>query len=412
MRRFEKRPARRAGGTRRARKGGHSLRQRIPGRASAAVLAAGMVACTLLGSTDAGAQPDRVPTYRVDPAWPAPLPENWILGQVAGIAVGRDDHVWIVQRPRSLTEHEAGAVQNPPTADCCAPAPAVIELDRDGRFVQGWGGPRWDQATAMWIEPEEPWPSTEHGIFVDAEDNVWIAGNGEGTASDHLVIKFSRSGERLLTIGVPGETGGSNDVERLGRPADVYVDTAAREVYVADGYGNRRVIVFDSTTGAYKRHWGAYGERPDDGPLPPYSPDAAPARSFRGPVHAVVLSPDRLLYVADRASNRIQVFRPDGEYVTEGLVAPWTLSQGSIWDLEISPYDGGRWLFVADGHNKKLWIVERESLTVRGSIGRGGRQTGQFEWVHNLAADSAGNLYTAEVNTGKRVQRFLRVGSN
>lgn len=376
-----------------------------------AVAAASVGACssgtaqTSAARTEAGSAPE----FRVDPFWPEPLPDNWILGQVAGIAVDRRDHVWVVHRPRSITEHEAGAVQNPPTADCCAPAPAVIEFDRQGRVVQAWGGPRWDQASAAWVEPEDPWPSMEHGIFVDAEGNVWLAGNGENTPTDHIVVKLSSTGERLLTIGVPGETGGSNDVERLGRPADVHVDTAAREVFVADGYGNRRVIVFDADTGAYKRHWGAYGRTPNDEPNAPYSPSASPARNYTGPVHAVVRSADGLLYVADRTSNRIQVFRPSGEYVTEGVIAPWTLSQGSVWDIEIGPGEGQPWLFVADGHNKKIWIVDRASLEVQGSFGRGGRQAGQFEWLHNVAADSAGNLYTAEVNTGKRVQRFLRV---
>jgi hypothetical protein len=363
-------------------------------------------ATTAPADADAPAESFAPPTFMVDPFWPEPLPNNWILGQVAGIAVDGQDHVWIVHRPRSITAHEAGAVQNPPTADCCVPAPAVLEFDPAGQLVQAWGGPTWDQSTASWIEPDVQWPSNEHGIYVDAESNVWLAGNGE---MDHIVMKYSRGGTRLLTVGRWQETGGSNDPERLGRPADIAVDVAARELYVADGYLNRRVVVFDSETGAYKRHWGAYGNVPDDAALPVYALGSQPARNFTGPVHSVRLSADGLVYVADRTSNRIQVFQHDGTFVKEAIMAPWTLGQGAVWDLELSPHDDERWLFVADGHNKKVWILNRDLLEVAGSFGRGGRQAGHFEWVHNLAADSRGNLYTSEVNTGKRVQRFARV---
>jgi hypothetical protein len=350
---------------------------------------------------------DGPPVYRVDASWPQPLPNKWILGQVAGIAVDKQDHIWIVHRPRSLTAHEAAAVQNPPTADCCVPAPAVLEFDQAGKLLQAWGGPMWSQEKKAWIEPAgDPWPANEHGVYVDADDNVWLAGNSE---TDHIVMKYSMAGMRLMTIGKLHETGGSNDTERLGRPADIAVDTAAHEVYVADGYLNRRVVVFDSLTGAYKRHWGAYGNKPDDSPQPAYDPKAEPAKTFTGPVHSVVLARDGLVYVADRTANRVQVFHHDGSFVKEKNIAPWTLDQGAAWDLALSPDE--RWLFVADGHNKKVWILNRDTLETAGSFGPGGRQAGEFEWVHNLATDSHGNVYTSEVNTGKRVQRFVPGGS-
>lgn len=354
----------------------------------------------------AGTPGTGVPRYEVDASWPGELPENWILGQVAGIAVDSNDHVWLVHRPRTITAHEAAAVQNPPTADCCTPAPSVVEFDADGQFVQAWGGPTWDQASGEWIDSEDDWPFNEHGIFVDAEDNVWLAGNGE---SDHIVLKMSRDGTRQLTIGRVGENGGSNDTERLGRPADVFVDTEAREVFVADGYLNRRVVVFNMDTGAYKRHWGAYGNEPSDDPLPAYEPGGEPLADFSGPVHGIELTSDGLVYVADRTSNRIQVFEQDGTFVSEHIIAPWTLDQGATWDIERAAFADEAWLFVSDGHNKRVWILDRESMEVVDSFGRGGRQAGQFEWVHNIAADSSGNLYTSEVNTGKRVQRFRRV---
>lgn len=363
--------------------------------------AADASAADAAGTTDTG-----VPRYEVDASWPGELPENWILGQVAGIAVDSNDHVWLVHRPRTITAHEAAAVQNPPTADCCTPAPSVVEFDADGQFVQAWGGPTWDQASGEWIDSEDDWPFNEHGIFVDAEDNVWLAGNGD---ADHIVLKMSRDGTRQLTIGRVGENGGSNDTERLGRPADVFVDTQAREVFVADGYLNRRVVVFNMDTGAYKRHWGAYGNAPSDDPLPAYEPGGEPFADFSGPVHGIELTSDGLVYVADRTSNRIQVFEQDGTFVSEHIIAPWTLDQGAAWDIERAAFADEAWLFVSDGHNKRVWILDRESMEVVDSFGRGGRQAGQFEWVHNIAADSSGNLYTSEVNTGKRVQRFRRV---
>jgi hypothetical protein len=333
---------------------------------------------------------DGVPVYEVDPSWPKPLPNNWILGQISGVAVDSRDHVWIVQRPLTLTDREAGAVQDPPLSLCCVPAPSIIEFDREGNVVQAWGGPDSVEANAeggpvrAWIQGER-WPQSEHGIFVDHQDNVWMGSNGR---LDQVVLKFDRSGRRLLTIGEWEVSGGSGDTEHLGSPADIAVDQETNEVYIADGYRNRRIIVFDAETGAYKRHWGAYGERPDDGPLPPYDPDAEPIRSFRSPMHAVRIADDGLVYAADRVNNRIQVFRKDGTFVREAILAPRTLAMGSVWDLELSPDARQTWLFIPDGTNM--------------------RYAGQLNWAHNAAVDSEWNLYVTEVNTGKRVQRYVR----
>ena len=360
-------------------------------------------------SMDSAQSSSAAPQYRIDPFWPKPLPNNWIIGQVSGLAVDLHDHIWIVHRPRSLTAHEAAAAQNPPTADCCVPAPSIIEFDPEGNVVQAWGGPTWNQDLGEWVDPEDGWPANEHGLFVDHEDNLWMGGNG---MDDHVVLKMSPSGERLLTIGYWYETGGSNDPQRLGRPADIAVDPETREVFVADGYLNHRIVVFDADTGEYKRHWGAYGERPDDEPWPEYDPEAEQFRGYRNPVHTVRLSVDGLLYMTDRTSNRIQVFLRDGTFMREAIIAPQTLDQGSAWDLALSSDPAQAWLFMADGHNKKIWVISREDLAVAGSFGQGGRQAGQFEWVHNIASDSRGNLYTAEVNTGKRIQKFLSETAN
>jgi DNA-binding beta-propeller fold protein YncE len=350
-----------------------------------------------------------VPDYQVDASWPKLLPNNWIIGQVAGIDVDDDDNIWIVHRPHSLTAQEAGAIQNPPISLCCVPAPSVLQFDQEGNLLQAWGSRYWDLESSSWADnsPNGEWPTNEHGIKVDSEGNVWLAGNGDGDQ----VLKYSNDGsELLLVIGsvdrnVPYRVD-SNDITKLARPAEIDLDEEAREVYVADGYGNRRVIVFDMDTGEYKRHWGAYGRVPNDDPLPAYDPDAAPAPQFIGPVHSVRLSEDGLVYVADRGGDRIQVFEKDGTFIREQAIAPWTRASGSAWDVEISPFRNQPFLFVADGNNNRVWIVDRDSLELVGEFGTGGRNAGYFDWVHNLAIDSDGNIYTSEVNEGKRVQKF------
>ena len=335
---------------------------------------------------------DERPSFRVDPFWPGELPNNWILGQVSGLSVDAQDHVWIVHRPRTLDARQRGE-----EGMCCVPAPAVIEFAPDGEVLRSWGGPG---------EGFE-WPENEHGIHVDHEGRVWIGGNG---AADAHVLKFTGDGEFLLQIGRAGESGGSNDTESLGRPASIEVDAGANEVYIADGYGNRRVVVYDAKTGEYKRHWGAFGERPDDVALPPYDPEAEPSRHFRSPVHGATIAADGLVYVADRTNNRVQVFEKDGTFVTETFVRPETLGSGSVSGVTLSADADQRWLFVPDGTNNVVWILDRASLTVVDHFGRLGKNAGQFYRLHNLDIDSRGNLYTTEVNVGQRVQKFERLG--
>jgi len=267
--------------------------------------AAALAALTLLSCSS---NPEKkpmagVPQYKVDPYWPKPLPGNWMLGQVAGIAVDKDDHVWLVHRPATLLDDEKGAQKNPPETKCCIAAPPVLEFDREGNLLRSWGG---KGAGYDWFE-------SEHGIFVDRDGNVWVGGNG---AKDHHIVQFTADGKFIKQLGHPGKSEGSNSETQLGRPAHMQVDAAANELYVADGYGNRRVIVFDATTGAYKRHWGAYGNRPVDAKTT-YDPAAPPSKQFGSPVHCVRLANDGLVYVCDRENNRIQIFTPDGKYITE-----------------------------------------------------------------------------------------------
>jgi DNA-binding beta-propeller fold protein YncE len=351
---------------------------------------------TTASQTSEATESNLAPTaFEVDPFWPKQLPNNWILGDVAGIATDANDHVWIVQRPSSLHERETGAMKNPPEAECCAAAPSVMEFDTEGNLLRAWGNP---DTTKAWI-------TVEHGIFIDQQANVWIG----GAANDHVVMKFTADGQPLLQIGQLGQTNGSNDTTLLGSPADMFVDAKANEVYIADGYRNKRVVVFDATTGQYKRHWGAYGNPPSDDELAPYSPAAQPLKGFRNAVHAVIIANDNLMYVADRMNDRIQVFNKDGSFVKEARLAPQTLGTGSVWDFELSPDPAQTYLYVADGMNMKIWILNRSTLEVVGTLGHGGRNAGQFGWLHNIAMDSKGNLYTAEVTPGKRIQKFASV---
>ena len=366
-------------------------------RVAASVLALLVVGCQQVPEGRVMGASDRVPRFQVDPFWPKPLPSNWMLGQVAGIAVDKDDRIWIVHRPSTLVDDEKGALANPPQTKCCTPAPPVLQFDSKGNLLRSWGGP------GQGYE----WPESEHGIFVDNAGNVWVAGNG---AKDQQILKFTPEGKFLRQLGKPGAPGGSMSQSALGRPAHMVIDEAARELYVADGYANRRIIVFDADTLAYKRHWGAYGDpRPHDEKLPPYDPRAALVRSFGNPVHCVRLSNDGFVYVCDRANDRVQVFEKSGKFVKELRVEPETLANGSVWDLVLSEDPGQRYLYIADGANMQVLVFDRESGQLLSRFARPGRMAGEFKWVHNIAIDSRGNLYTSEVGTGRRAQKFTRL---
>jgi DNA-binding beta-propeller fold protein YncE len=363
-----------------------------PWRRSAIALVAIASLCVTACTSAPVAGSNAATRYVVDPFWPKPLPEKWLVGAVAGVAVDQRDHVWIIQRPATLTDDERAASFNPPRAVCCVPAPSVIEFDAEGNVLRGWGMPG----------NGYDFPKREHGIYVDPQGNVWIAGNHD---LDHQVLKFTGDGKFLLQIGKAGQTGGSNDTRLLGKPAHMELDVAANELYVADGYGNRRVIVFDATSGAYKRHWGAYGNKPDDAKTT-YDPAAPPSKQFGTPVHCVRLSRDGLVYVCDRENDRIQVFRKSGEFVREFFVARETRQIGSVWDMVLSTDPEQTYMYVADGGNNLVRVLRRDTGVEVSAFGRNGRMAGQFHWVHNIAIDSKGNIYTAEVDTGKRLQRF------
>ena len=333
----------------------------------------------------------------VDPSWPR-LPDDWLIGEVGGIAVDLEDNIWIVHRPRSLNADETGLMQDPPVSACCNAAPPVLKFDTAGNLLDSWGDANGYQGEGY------EWPETEHGIFVDHLGYVWFAGNGP---NDHQVLKFSGDGTFVMQIGQAGRTEGSNSTEFLGQPADLEVDPATNELYIADGYLNKRIIVFNAETGEYLRHWGAYGNEPSDEDTGAFEPGIEPIQQFRTPVHAVRIANDGMVYVADRVNNRIQVFQKDGTYVDEMIVEGNTLGAGSTWDLELSPDDGQVDLYNADGTNQRIHIINRAAMEIESYFGRRGRYSGQFHWVHNVVVDSQGNFYTAEVNTGRRAQKFV-----
>jgi DNA-binding beta-propeller fold protein YncE len=347
------------------------------------------------------------------------------------VSVDAQDHVWIIHRAGSLEPGEVHATTTPPTAQCCAPAPPILEFDMEGNLIGHFGGPGQGY----------DWPESNHGITVDYKGNVWIGGNGRGTPpggrgagrgqrgvagsnvldesqtggiqgyfNDAMVLKFTQDGKFLMQIGKPGQSKGSNDTENLRLPAKTTIDKVANEVYVSDGYGNHRVIVYDADTGKYKRHWGAYGHKPEDVDLGRYNPTAPPPQQFRNPVHCAELSVDRLLYVCDRVNDRIQVFKPDGTYVKEMFINKDTLGSGSVWDIAFSKDAQQKYIYLADGENDRVHILDRESLEMLTTFGEGGRQPGEFYGVHSIAVDSKGNIYTTETYRGQRVQRFMYKG--
>jgi NHL repeat len=367
-----------------------SAHARLSGTASVLIAVAALIgALAFPRAADAG----EIPTFAVDPSWPKPLPNNWIIGQVGGITTDSKGNIWVFQRPRSLTDDEKGASLTPPRSKCCNPAPPVLEFDSDGNLLRSWGGPG---------EGYE-WVGNEHGIEVDDKGFVWLTGSAN---TDSVVLKFTVDGKFVGQIGKIAPSKGSNDTTQLSRPAQTTIDEAARELYVADGYGNHRVIVFDADTLAFKRYWGAYGNKPSDDKQPPYDPSAPVSQQFANPVHCVKVSKDGLVYVCDRTNNRIQVFKKDGSFVKEWFYEKNTLGSGAVWDILIWPDPKQTWLLSADGTNNEIRVLKREDGSVVGSVGHNGRNAGQFHWVHTMAVDQKGNIYTGEVDTGKRIQKF------
>jgi DNA-binding beta-propeller fold protein YncE len=370
------------------------------------LLALAQASLTRVAAQQSGVE---APRFEVDPFWPKPLPNHWVLGNAIGVWVDDQDVVWIINRGSATLADNEKALELK-AGDCCMGAPPVLAYDAAGNLVRHWGG----------AGQGYDWPASNHGIFVDHAGSVWIGGNGAG---DSHILKFTKDGKFLKQFGKPNAragaknsqgqptyAGGSNDQANFGRVAKIFVDPKANEAFVADGYLNKRVAVLDATTGQMKRYWGAYGNKPDDSDLGPYRPEAPPAQQFRNPVHCADLSNDGFLYVCDRVNDRLQVFRPDGTFVKEIFIAKNTKASGSVWDVAFSKDPSQRYLYLADGINNRIYVIQRDTLQVLTSFGDGGRQPGQFYGVHSIAVDSKGNIYTTETWEGKRVQKFVFKG--
>lgn len=366
-----------------------------------------------------------IPSFKVDAAWPR-LPEDMILGQVPGLSVAGDDTVWILTRPNSLNFSETGLDADPPTAlACCKAPPHILQFDQEGNLLRGWGGPEFapgestfeGQGRDRTETGDEQWPVNVHGLYVDSDNTVWIGGNGAG---DHAVLNFTAEGEYIRQIGRRQETAGNMSQQYLGNPADIAHD--GESVLVADGYINKRIVEFASNDLSFEHVWGAYGDAPDGGTREgdfdqsqaASSGDGGPnpeSRSFGDIVHCVVRGPESTIYVCDRRNNRLQIFREtaDGvKFVQNLAIAPETGGTRTASDVAFSP--DGTYVYVADMMNGRVWILLRETHEILGSFGRVGRYPGEFIWLHSVDVDSHGNVYTTEVSTGRRVQRFVFTG--
>ena len=375
----------------------NSRRNLVIGAAFTVTLVAlGCGQAVLQSRADAPGKMVEAPRIEVDPLWPKPLPNHWLLGMTIGVWVDDEDHIWIIHRGAATLNDNERALELK-NGECCISAPPVLAFDQAGNLVHAWGGPG----------AGYEWPQSNHGVHVDYKGNVWIGGNGDKDA--HL-LKFTKEGKFLLQVGKMGTLKGSNDPENFGRVAKIWVDPKTNEAYVADGYRNKRVAVLDADTGKMKRYWGAYGNRPDDADPGKYNPAAPPGKQFRNPVHCVERSNDGLVYVCDRQADRVQVFNPDGTFVKEAFFAKDTLASGSTWDIAFSKDAAQKYIFMADGTNEKVRVVLRDTLQEIYNFGDGGRQPGQFFGVHSIATDSKGNVYTTETYEGKRIQKFVYKG--
>ncbi len=366
-----------------------------------------------------------VPKFEVDPFWPKPLPNHWRMAMVIGLSMDAKDNVWIVHRPQTLEQKESYATRG--EADCCTAAPDVLAFDPAGKLIKHWGR---DQVKGNGHD----WPSSNHGITVGPDGNIWLGGNGAyqpmaapgsaaqfaaapnvvpplyaggtvGQYHDSFILKFTPDGKYLAQIGKANASKGSLDTENVRGVAQIRF--AGNEMILADGYGNKRVSVWDAATLKFKRMWGAYGNKPDDTPIPHYDVNSP---QFGNPMHCAQPSNDGLIYTCDRTNNRIQVFKMDGTYLRQHALKPETRGDGSAWEMAFSRDPQQKFAYVSDGANENIHVFDRKTMKELYWFGGGGRGPGQFYAVHSIVTDSKGNIYTTETYRGQRVQKFVYKG--
>ena len=354
-----------------------------------------------------------IPRFAVDAAWPQ-MPTGMIIGQTPGLDVDADDNVWIAQRPHTLGGTDTGLAQDPPIANCCIPGPSVMQFAPDGTYLNGWGGPD----IAPDIDGVNQWPRNIHGLHIADDGTVWVGGNGDG---DHVVLNFTMDGEYIRQIGVHGSTSGNTSDVHLGNPADIYQDDNG--IIVADGYINKRIAEFDGDALTFNAAYGAYAADPSGGTregtfdqsqaTSTTDGGANPAAlSFGDIVHCVVGNDEGLVFICDRRNNRAQVFQRNEagelEFLRDIVVAPETGGTRTVSDISFSP--DGEFIYIADMMNSHIWVLDADTYETLARYGRIGRYPGQFTWLHSVVSDSQGNLYTSEVNTGRRVQKLVFMG--
>ena len=362
------------------------------------------------------------PVYKVDPFWPKPLPNKWSMQQIVDIYIDKDDHIWVLNRRSDARPDELGAMTK--RSECCVLGPEVQEFDTDGNLLKAWGGPNYT----------EGWPGRLQTLGVDRKGDVWISGTMPGDG----IVKYSDDGKLIGDFGHRGPKVPANQVKQNNQQTETFppgiggfdFDEDNREIYISDGFLNKRILVYDMDTFAFKRGWGGHGiplSEIDNDPTPDYDVSGPPPdqKQFAPALHCAHVSVDKLVYVCERGSDRIQVFTREGKFVASFFVHPSTQSRGShgcggiwsttdppcgtVYNLTFSHDPQQKYLLVADGTNNMVWILDRKTGALVSSFGGNGRYAGQLHWIDAIAVDSKGNVYTGEVEDGKRIQKFVPV---
>jgi DNA-binding beta-propeller fold protein YncE len=383
------------------------------------------------------AQGPGAPKFKYDPDWPKPLPNKWKLGGVTGLAVDKDDNVWVLDRPNDLTDIELEAELAPPLADCCVRPPAMIHIDRSGNVIGSFDAPqghgmavdskgfvylgqntvrKYDPKTGKVVGATPRTPETETGGAAGAAEPVLpkhTPGRGSaGPVAGFLPQPAGRGQPNPAAIAAFRARYPPTTPMIVGGIEEIRLDEPARELYAADNYLGGRVMVFDLDTLQFKRGWGAYGhalsEMSTSDADRAYTPGGPMPKEFRGHL-TLNISNDGLVYAADRNANRIQVTTKQGKYLKEFILAPMTGVGGSTGGVMFSPDKPQRLLYISDLTNNHIWFLDRASGRVIGQMGSMGDSGGLFYGLHMIAVDSKGNIYTGEVFAGERVQRFIAI---